>query len=273
MVTGSARFARPDAIRRALLGVVAARALGCSRREGRSVIRSMYAANRRFQQDYRRLAMARRPRLPDIYWPGEQSFRDAVARDGRPMVLATLHLGNYASALLGLAPRLAWLRRVTVLRRPRVNALEQPLLAQAAAHGLAVTVARAGEHPARAALRALRRGDHVLLLYDVPPAFDIGRTFDVPFLGAPAAFPAGPAMLARAGNALLWPFACNDSHRGLTLTGLDPLTISTVADLYPATARLARFAERRILEAPGEWLLWAHLPAIWAAAGASEQRV
>jgi len=262
------RIDTPAGIRRALLDAVAARALGCNRREGRSIIRAMYAANRHFQQDLRRLATARRPRLAEVYWPGHQSFEDAVARDGRPMILATLHLGNYASLLLSLAPRLAWLRRITVLRRPRADMFEGPLLAHAAAHGLAVTVARACEHPARAALRALGRGDHVLLLYDVPPTFDVGRTLDVPFLGAPAAFPAGPAMLARAGGALLWPFACTATDHGPTLVGLEPLTVSAATDLRPATVRLARFAEQRILEAPGAWLLWAHLPAFWAAAGA-----
>jgi lauroyl/myristoyl acyltransferase len=179
-------------------------------------------------------------------------------------VLATLHTGTYLSDLLSLAEPLRWLGRVTAIRRERGNPAEAGLVDAFRRAGVAVELVRTRERPARAALRALHRGDHVLLLYDVPPSFDLGRTLAVPFLGAPGHFPAGPAALARRAGALLWPFVVTGGpgrrleHGGVLAPGVD-------VGIEAATRHLARFAERRILAEPERWLLWHHLPAFRSA--------
>ncbi|MCC5885923.1 MAG: hypothetical protein JJT88_05755 [Gammaproteobacteria bacterium] len=132
--------------------------------------------------------------------------------------------------------------------------------------GLELRIAHAQQHPGRTALRALHRGEHVLLLYDVPPSFDVGRTVAASLLGQPAALPAGPALLCRAGNALLWPFCVVPAGRDLRLRDQPPFPVQDSAEVEPAIRSLARFAESVILSAPGQWLLWAHLPEIWSQA-------
>ncbi|MCC5886822.1 MAG: hypothetical protein JJT88_10340 [Gammaproteobacteria bacterium] len=115
------------------LGAIAAAALGCNRSEGVQVMHAMLRANQEFIRTSRRLSSAQPPALPTVIWPGSESFRAAVSRDGRPLLLATLHMGNYLQHLLALAPQLGWLGRVTLLRRVRDPNLEEPLLQWAAA--------------------------------------------------------------------------------------------------------------------------------------------
>lgn len=230
-------------------------------------MRAMLRANQEFIRSSRQLASARPRALPTVLWPESESFRAAISHDGRPLLLATLHMGNYLQHLLALAPHLSWLGRVTLLRRVHDPRLEAPLLARAEAMGLELRIAHAHQHPGRAALRALNRGEHVLLLYDVPPSFDVGRTVTASLLGYPAALPAGPAILCRAAHALLWPFCVVPAGRDLRLHSCDPFPVHASSDVEPATRCLARFAESVILSAPGQWLLWAHLPEMWSSTG------
>ncbi len=256
------------------LGGVAAAALGCNRSEGVRVMQAMLRANLAFIRQSHRLSSVREYRLPVVTWHGAEAFRAAVSRDGRPLLLATLHMGNYLHHLLALAPHLTWLGRVTLLRRTHDSDLEAPLQARASSLGLELRLVHTGQHPGRTALRALSRGEHVLLLYDVPPSFDVGRTMTASLLGHPAALPAGPALLCRAGNALLWPFCVLPDGKDLLLHSRDPFPVRSAADVEPAIHTLARFAESAILAAPEQWLLWAHLSEMWSrAASLSADRV
>lgn len=253
--------------RRALaLGGIAAAALGCNRREGVRVMQAMLRANQDFIRLSRSLACPRPPRLPTVHWPESEVFRSAVSQDGRPLLLATLHMGNYLQHLLALAADLAWLQRVTLLRRLPDPSIEAPLIARAQSFGLELRVAHTGRHAGRSALRALKQGEHVLLLYDVPPSFGIGHTVTTHMLGHPAALPAGPALLCRAGDALLWPFCVVPERHRLCMHSRDPFPVRSAAEVEPAIRNLAHFAESAILAAPEQWLLWAHLPEMWSAA-------
>ena len=230
-------------------------------------MQAMLRANLEFNHHSRRLSRPRMHALPTVHWPGAETFRAAVSRDGRPLLMATLHMGNYLHHLLALAPQLTWLGRVTLLRRSENPALEASLLAHASDLGLELRVAHTGQQAGRTALRALGQGEHVLLLYDVPPSFDIGRTVTTTLLGHRAALPAGPALLCRSGNALLWPFCVVPEGRNFVLHQRDPFPVCSAAEVEPATRKLARFAESAILARPEKWLLWAHLPEIWSQAG------
>lgn len=280
--------AAPAPIPPAALAALVSQALGVDRAAGRRVLRASRRSSVRFQRDHDHLSSHPQATAPVLDWPGAAVWSRALRADGRPLLLATLHLGCYLSALLALADRLRWLRRVTVIRRRRDDARERASLRHFERAGLEIVVLRTREHPARAALRALRRGEHVLLLYDVPPAFDVGRTATVPFLGRPAHMATGPAQLAAHAGALLWPFAMPMIDGCLRMRTREPLAPSvhtpdartpdartpkartpearaaaTRAACRTATLALARFAEDCIVEAPEQWLLWTHLPALW----------
>ncbi|HSG87696.1 MAG TPA: hypothetical protein VLA56_00680 [Pseudomonadales bacterium] len=239
-------------------------ALGADRATGRRMLDASARANRRFQADHARLARSARAAPPPLHWPGATAWTRALQADGRPLILATLHLGSYLSALLALAGPLAWLERVTVFRHERDHPLEPAALAHFARAGLHLELARTREPPARQALRALRSGGHLLLMHDVPPRFDVGRTLEVPFFGRGAHFATGPATLAWRTGALLWPLALPRIDGRLTLRSMTPITVDAPSRIAPATAALAAFAQRCIGEAPEQWLLWPHLDAFWA---------
>lgn len=245
------------------LTTLVSRALGVDQTGARRVLRASRAANRRFQHDYDRLARTPAAVPPALDWAGATVWSRALKADGRPLILATLHLGCYLSALLALADHLRWLGRITVIRRRRDDPREHDAQLNFLRIGLELVVVRTRDHPARAALRALRRGEHVLLLYDVPPGFDVGRTEAAPFLGLPAHMASGPAQLAAHADALLWPFAIPMIDGTLRMRTREPLAPGTKAACQAATRALARFAEDCILEAPEQWLLWTHLPALW----------
>lgn len=249
-----------------------AQALRTSHRHGAQILRGSRRANlalHRASHSLQRRQQAGSLRLPQLQWPAATAFNAAVAASTRPFILATLHLGNYLHQLLALAPMLSALESVTALRRLAAPELEQRLLEMFAARGLRIRMTHTGRHPARAALQALRRGEHVLLLYDVPPSFDLGRCHEVPWLGQPGRLAAGPAMLARAGDAWLWPLACVPQDRQLQLQTVDPFLVPTRAAERAATRQLAQHAQRWILQAPERWLLWDYLHDFWAPQAAS----
>lgn len=274
-VIGPSSDRSPAPLPSAALPALVSRALGVDRAIGRRVLRASLAANVRFQRDYDRLARrmadphrgpsARRPAeaAPALDWPAAAVWSRALEADGRPLLLATLHLGCYLSALLALADHLRWLGRITVIRRQRDGPREHDAQLHFERLGLEVAVVRTRDHPARAALRALRRGEHALLLFDVPPSFDTGRTVAVPFFGRPAHMASGPAQLAAHAGALLWPFAMPMIDGRLRMRTREPLVPDSRASCRAATHALARFAEDCILETPEQWLLWAQLPALW----------
>lgn len=259
----ASQLASADA-RCAIKGV--ARALGLASNQARKVLQASRRANRQLHRFGRNLAPAR-PHLPVLNWPAAAAFDEALAASDRPFLLATLHMGNYLASLLALAPLLPSLGRVTALRRIAAPALENRLQALFTERGLQIRMIHTGRHPARTALQALRRGEHVLLLYDVPPSFDLGRCHEVTWLGQPGRLAAGPAMLARAGNAWLWPFALTPAASGQTvlMQSADPVLVRNRSAEHHATCQLAGLAGDWIQQAPEAWLLWDYLGDFWQA--------
>ena len=83
-----------------------------------------------------------------------------------------LHEANYLRLLLGLGATLGADRRVTVLRARRHPQERTALEASAQALGVELTVLE-GPGQSRALLRALRRGDVVVLLGDALPGMHL----------------------------------------------------------------------------------------------------
>ncbi len=86
-------------------------------------------------------------------------------------------------------------------------------------HGLAepsiaLTVVRAGD--GAQAVRALRKGDIVVVLYDLPRRF--GRTVEVGFFGRRAHVVRGPAELAVLGHADVLPLFTHYDADGISVT-------------------------------------------------------
>lgn len=123
---------------------------------------------------------------------------DASVAGGRGGLLVVAHHGNL-EALRALGHRLPRLRLnilVHTRHAQRFNAMLARLNPASAANLLQVTELDA----AVAADLALRvdRGEFIVFAADRVPVSGLARTQEVPFLGAPAAFPIGPWVLAAA---------------------------------------------------------------------------
>jgi KDO2-lipid IV(A) lauroyltransferase len=192
---------------------------------------------------------------------GWEHVETALAR-GKGVVLVTGHLGNWE--LLG-----RWLATVqkvpltVVAREPDHPALAAYLRSMRENAGFTV-LSKGGA--ARGLLRALKRGEAILILNDQNSA-DVF----VPFFGIPTGTAVGPASLALHSGAALIPLYCVEKpDHSFHVNCLPPLaadsaiageTISATenqpADILQVTAALNRVLEDVVRQYPEQWL-WLH---------------
>lgn len=179
----------------------------------------------------------------------------AALKRGKGVVLVTGHLGNWE--LMG-----RWLATVqkvpltVVAKEPENPALAVYLRSMRENAGF--TVLSKGES-ARGLLRALRRGEAILILADQNSA-DVF----VPFFGVPTGTAAGPASLALHSGAALIPISCLETpDHSFQVTCLSPLAVTTATDvgsaeaILQATAELSHILEDTVRQHPEQWL-WLH---------------
>jgi lauroyl/myristoyl acyltransferase len=200
---------------------------------------------------------------------GRGSFADAedvgayLAACPRGIVVATIHLGDYLEGLRQLRVVAAAGKRVFVVRRSQWSEREHHAFARIAA-GLALTVLRTGHRAALVAIRELRRGGIVVVLYDLPQRF--GRAVSVELFDERANVVCGPAELAVLGGADILPiFTHFDASGASCVEALPVLPVRSVqresadarhARVVAITQRLWSLAEQQIRRFPAQWAHW-----------------
>lgn len=163
---------------------------------------------------------------------GDAPVRAALA-SGRGVVLALAHLGNWDHAGAWSQHELAPV--TTVAERLRPEALYRRFLRYREALGMEILPATGAEDLFGTLVRRLRRGGFVPLLADR----DLTASgVEVGLLGEPARMAAGPAALARASGAALFPVTLHCER----LAGRGPGwgTVITFHDEVPVPAGLPR---------------------------------
>jgi lauroyl/myristoyl acyltransferase len=189
---------------------------------------------------------------------GDEHLLSALA-DGRGLVLVTAHLGNWELGGRLIASR---------LKRPThviVAAEADPGVERFLRGGDSpIHFVRRGDPRAMMPLvGALRRGEAVALQGD--RALGTRGDVAVEFFGAPAAFPLGPFVLARAARVPMVPAFCLlGRDRRYTVVIAEPIRVA----LGEETAALARWAsvlETAVRRAPEQWFnffdVWSASPA------------
>jgi KDO2-lipid IV(A) lauroyltransferase len=176
-----------------------------------------------------------------------------LKKQGRGAVLVTGHIGNWQIAPFLMAPKSFAPMTMAMAEEsnPQLTAFEQRFRER-----LRIVYTTRSLFSGLELASILRRGEWVGMQIDRPTA---GGNVWLPFLGAPARFPLGPAMLARATQCPLVPsFITSDGGGQRYVYHVEPpievaRTNDRDADLRQATARLVATYERFVRRYPDQW--------------------
>jgi lauroyl/myristoyl acyltransferase len=178
----------------------------------------------------------------------------------RGIVIATIHLGDYLEGLRQLLGSVGQ-RQVFVVRRKAWSELEQRAFARIAPKGLVWTVLRTGSGAAATAVRELRRGNVLIMLFDLP--HDFGPTVEVDFFGQRAHFVRGPAEVALLGAADVLPVFTHYEERGRSVVEAMPVIVARPCSrgtrarrVEEISQQLCKWAEQSIRRYPAQWANW-----------------
>ncbi len=187
------------------------------------------------------------------------SHLQQVLQSGRGFIAATAHLGNWelAGRLLSRSGR-----RIHVLMAPEHDPAVQRFLRDGVGAADIHFVANTGSAVFVQLLLALRRGDVVAIQMD--RATGHRSDIAVPFFGAPACFPLGPMLLARAAHVPVLPCFCLARPDARYEIWVDEALPVPAGDEAAALQQLVHVLERYITLAPTQWYnfydVWATLP-------------
>jgi lauroyl/myristoyl acyltransferase len=184
---------------------------------------------------------------------------NAAVAEGKGIIFVTLHFGNWDMGAAGLA---AYGYPVDAIAEtfelPKMNELVQGYRRQLGMN--IIPMERIGP----GVLRALRRGDILALLIDVPAP---GASVPVDFFGAPVEVPAGPARLAlRTGARVIPAVLAREPDRDEMIRPILDFNVrlepsgDEEQDVRELTQQIMSSLERFIRQYPDQWfmfrLLW-----------------
>jgi lauroyl/myristoyl acyltransferase len=221
----------------------------------------------RSQLTWNRLAAASPTAAVDMAQAVRSSQFDQIAdfvdRSERGILVTSIHGGDYLLGLLKLTSLLRRQRQILVVRRRSASDVEERVFRQFSCGRHTVAIIRHGEGRTLQLIRALRRGEIVVALCDLPGSY--GPTTEVQFLGHTMRLVNGPAELARLGQADIIPVTCSRSVHGAMATCHSPIRNRAVDETCQL---LARIAEDHIRQFPRQWQHWFHVPEMLGLPGA-----
>lgn len=185
--------------------------------------------------------------------PPLDPIREALA-SGSGVLLVTAHLGQWEWSAIRVAQELG--RTITVVARPHKHPGADKTIRDArASHGLRIL-----DRDERLEMVRVLKSREVLGILPDQHALDGGVKVD--FMGRPAWTSTGPAWLARATGARVFPGFClrrwDGTFEGILLPELELVaTDDREADLAENTRRVNAAIEQAIRLAPDNWL-WLH---------------
>jgi lauroyl/myristoyl acyltransferase len=175
--------------------------------------RALHSYGRYWQEAFRLPTLGAERIVRGTVVPGVEHLEKARA-DGRPVILALPHSGNWDAAGVWFVD---WLGGpfMTVAERLKPESLYRRFLDYRESLGMRVVPLTGGDRPSSAVLRGwLDDGRSVCLLMDR----DLGASgIPVSFFGRPTAMPGGPALLAAQTGGSLHPVVCQFTDGGWRL--------------------------------------------------------
>lgn len=190
------------------------------------------------------------------------AFLSGAVHGSPGVLMASLHMGDYLRGLAALGPCLQG-RRVVILRKQEASPGERSAFAAFSRATIRFEVLRHDRNAAFSALRALKRGAVVVVLYDLTRRW--GRTAPAQLFGRPAQMVCGPADLATMTGADVLPVVTSFDEDGRLEVRAGRVLQAEAGDGREFIhRRLAGFAEQAIRARPAQWHHWPLLPEMLA---------
>jgi hypothetical protein len=255
-----------DAERRGIGGIIGW-LLGEPRRQCRLILREFLfqravAAKRWADVMSKRIGVDRATET--VILEDEDAIGGFLGSGARGVVVTGYHAGDYLSALLKLATLLPRGRCIHVLRRAdgqrrEANRVLPTLLRN-------VRVVLDDRRGLRAAVSALRHGDLLVVLCDLPKSW--GPAAPVTLFGRPMAWTRSPVDFGTLGHADLLPLTTHLTARGICVATPHALMPAGSLSHGAPMQHLAGIAEGAIRAFPGQWHQWPLVPEMLRQPGA-----
>lgn len=183
-----------------------------------------------------------------------------------PIVILSLHMGNFMSAGIRMAEILGRERDAIIFRRLEETEMEQKAFAHIKARVRNFTILRhSNRSSATRALAALRLNGVLMAPMDLPPVFGVSKP--VKLFGQQIHMTSGPIQLAVATHATIIMAGMGTENDGREVMSFHPAISAKPRPSetrQEAVTRLMQLAadmmESQIRRYPGEWLMWPYMP-------------
>lgn len=206
--------------------------------------------------------MARRVHVADVVSAvrvdHEDALRDFLHTETRGLVVTTYHAGDYLAALLKLTTLLPAGRTIHVLRPADGQTRDANRVLPALLPN--IRVVRDDGPGARSAIRALRRGQLLAVLCDLPDTWGAGAPLTL--FGRGAVWTKSAVDLAILGQADLLPLSSRLTRHGCCIATPHPVLPAGRFETLATMQHLGRLGERLIRSVPGQWHQWPLVPAM-----------
>jgi KDO2-lipid IV(A) lauroyltransferase len=243
-------------------------ALGESGDRARAIAIASFRTSIRFWADYALLAYgddgyaARRVR--EIRIPDPSVF-EYLRETNRPILLTSLHMGNYLSGFNLLLEAIGEHRPFAVFRILEGSEIEDRAYRHFRKRVKEFHVFRQTGRSSMKALAHLRRGGMAAIFVDLPRSF--GPTRVVSLFDHPSDLVAGPAVLALAARCVIAPVFMGRDEAGNEILVCEPPFEAVQQGgetrdeaLDRIMRHLTLFIERAVRDHPEQWLMWPDLP-------------
>jgi lauroyl/myristoyl acyltransferase len=191
-----------------------------------------------------------------------ECYAEAALATVRPLLIATIHMGDFQMGFLRLMERFRPARKMFLFKLNAGDQKETALM-KAFEHVVAApTVLRVNEGGGKAAYLALRQSHIVVLTIDIEVQVKSRSLVD--FFGKSCYMQNGPATIAALSRSLVLPVVTFKNDKGHKVVRIEPV-IDTDANMQDetiqqridrVTQQLAYYMQRWLINAPGQAHVW-----------------
>ncbi len=224
-----------------------------------AIARACFRAKGRQRRNYRAMGRQSTWRSARLLLP--PSAYQALGDTRQPLVVLTIHQGDYLAGLLSVLAHIPVERNIHIIKFAEWTKKEERAYQHFRRFGHELVVHRLSDRPAKRIVRALKRQAVLLTFIDVPRGF--GATTPVQMFGLPFQLTSGPLVLARLAGARILPLfsAYSDANQpllesGALLSTTDSVNATKRAPLTQLAQQLADQLEANLRRYGTQWEMW-----------------